>query len=180
MDSIKIYVHPLVVMSISDHYTRALYRQPKGKTVKVSGFVIGQQSGKQLDVANLIELPTGNEGSDEWRSFAQKRVKAYADMYSDLRVIGWYQAYQGQGDEPNDADYKFTNEVISPFCEGQEPLMFIFNVHSQPAEDKKVLPIFCYEAQRSGFKLLDFGLASSEAEQIAVNDVVEAVDPDAK
>lgn len=27
---------------------------------------------------------------------------------------------------------------------------------------------------------MDFGLASSEAEQIAVNDVVEAVDPDAK
>jgi hypothetical protein len=40
MDKSKISVHPLVVMSISDHYTRALYRQGSN-SVKVIGVVLG-------------------------------------------------------------------------------------------------------------------------------------------
>lgn len=44
MDKQKISVHPIVVMSISDHYTRALYRQSKDKqhTTRVLGLVLGQ------------------------------------------------------------------------------------------------------------------------------------------
>jgi hypothetical protein len=44
--------------------------------------------------------------------------------------------------------------------------MFVFNVMSQEAADKKQLPLFCYELNRSDNKLkqLYFSLASSDAE----------------
>ena len=62
MDKSKISVHPLVVMSISDHYTRALYRQGKQNTTRVIGLVLGQQNGLNLDVANLIEITLKPDG----------------------------------------------------------------------------------------------------------------------
>lgn len=62
MDKQKIQVHPLVVMTISDHYTRALYRQHKNQPTKVIGLVLGLQNGLNLDVANCIEICKDDNG----------------------------------------------------------------------------------------------------------------------
>jgi len=45
-------------MSISDHFTRAFYRQSKNTnhTIRVIGIVLGLKLGLTLDVANLIEI----------------------------------------------------------------------------------------------------------------------------
>ena len=51
----QIAVHPLVVMNMSDHFTRATYRQ-KQNVIKVMGLVLGRQSGLQLEVVNSVEL----------------------------------------------------------------------------------------------------------------------------
>lgn len=51
--------------------------------------------------------------------------------------------------------------------------MFVFNVNSKSAEAKKTLPLFCYEANKQieEFKQINFSLASSDAEQIAVDGI---------
>jgi len=68
------------------------------------------------------------------------------------------------------------NGPVSKFCGQATPLMLLMNPHSQSAKDKKKLPIFLYECGQ-GEKLLDFRLASSDVEQIGVNDVHTFVDP---
>lgn len=140
MDKSKISVHPLVVMSISDHYTRALYRQ--GASVKVIGVVLGQQNGLNLDVANLIEICLKPDGNID-ETFARERIAAYKKMYPDLEVVGWYTASKDANDEPSKDDLAMQANQITKFCEN--PLLFVFNVRSQTASDNKSLPLFCYE-----------------------------------
>lgn len=43
---LKVQVHPLVVMNVSDHSTRAKYIIPVQK--RVLGIILGKQEGKQL------------------------------------------------------------------------------------------------------------------------------------
>jgi COP9 signalosome complex subunit 6 len=104
MDKSKISVHPLVVMSISDHYTRALYRQGKQNATRVIGLVLGQQNGLNLDVANLIEITLKPDGTVD-EQFARERIEAYKKMYPDLEVVGWYSAAKNNQDEPNKDDF---------------------------------------------------------------------------
>ncbi len=125
MDKSKISVHPLVVMSISDHYTRALYRQ--GASVKVIGVVLGQQNGLNLDVANLIEICLRPDGNID-ETFARERIAAYKKMYPDLEVVGWYTASKDANDEPSKDDLAMQADQITKFCEN--PLLFVFNVRS--------------------------------------------------
>lgn len=64
-----------------------------------------------------------------------------------------------------------TTKSVTLFCEN--PLMFVFNVKSEAAEAKKTLPLFCYEANKLSeeFKQINFSLAASDAEQIAVDGI---------
>ena len=145
MDKQKIQVHPLVVMTISDHYTRALYRQYKSQPTRVIGLVLGLQNGLNLDVANCIEICKDDNGVVDSR-FAAERIEAYKKMYPELEVVGWYSATKDSGDEPSKDDYVLSTDVIRAFCEN--PLMFLFNVSSKQASDKKILPLFCYETSK--------------------------------
>lgn len=67
--------------------------------------------------------------------------------------------------------------------------MLIMNPLSTEAQGKKRLPLFIYESkqasddleqQKTSFVPIEFTLASSDSEQISVNDVAHAVDKDAK
>ena len=114
-------------------------------------------------------------------------------MYADLDVLGWYSAdAQGgatvQHDEPTDGDMNILKNVISKFAEN--PIMLIMNTKSQAALDKKKIPFFIYEQNNKAaiqgeappkpFVQLDYFLASEDSEQIAVDGVAHAIDPDAK
>lgn len=164
-------------MSISDHYTRALYRQ-ENPPIRVVGLIIGVQSGLHLDIANSIEIRMENGKIDE--QFARERIEAYKKMYDSLEVVGWYSADQANpNDEPLPEDEELTKTVISKFCEN--PLLMVFNGSSLGAQSKKKIPLFLYESRAQGkFSYLDFLLAASNAEQIAVDGIAHAVDSEAK
>ena len=50
--SLTIQVHPLVVMNVADHQTRAKYR---ANPPRVIGMILGKQRGRILEVENTIE-----------------------------------------------------------------------------------------------------------------------------
>ena len=52
--SLTIQVHPLVVMNIADHLTRAKFRMDS-KTPRVIGVILGKQEGRVLEICNTIE-----------------------------------------------------------------------------------------------------------------------------
>lgn len=53
-------------MNISDHFTRAKYRQPKGVPgYRVIGLILGRQDGRLLDIMNTFETDfTARDPSD--------------------------------------------------------------------------------------------------------------------
>ena len=85
----KLAVHPLVIMNMSDHFTRAIYRQ-KQQVIRVMGFILGRQSGLQLEVVNSVEIKRDHQSGAIDMQFARERITAYKTMYADLEVIGWY------------------------------------------------------------------------------------------
>jgi hypothetical protein len=101
-------------------------------------------------------------------------------MYDSLEVVGWYSADQGNpNDEPLKEDEELTRNFHPDIC--KNPLFMVFNASSKSAQSKKKLPLFLYESKAQGnFTVLDFQLAASNAEQIAVDGIAKAVDPLAK
>ena len=76
--------------------------------------------------------------------------------------------------------------VISKLCDN--PIFLLMNPNSQSAIDSKKLPFFMYAAGPIGsdgqptapYQTLEFSPASEASEQIAVDGVANAVDPNAK
>jgi COP9 signalosome complex subunit 6 len=52
--SVTISLHPLVLMNISEHWTRI--RAQDGKAQAVYGALIGKQEGRKIEVCNSFEL----------------------------------------------------------------------------------------------------------------------------
>jgi COP9 signalosome complex subunit 6 len=53
--ALDIALHPLVLINISDHYTRAKYASEE-KNPRVIGALFGVQSGRSVEVTNSFEL----------------------------------------------------------------------------------------------------------------------------
>jgi len=54
--SVSITLHPLAVLNISDHLTRAKYQMGKDSNYRVIGCLLGKQQGRFLDVVNTVEI----------------------------------------------------------------------------------------------------------------------------
>ena len=100
-------------------------------------------------------------------------------MFPNLTCVGWYSTGSDQKTDYPLEDDKRLQQAISSFCES--PVYMIMNVDSQLAREKKQIPVFVYETNQTlnTFELLDFQLAQSEDEQIAVTNVAQAIDPGA-
>lgn len=60
--SVTISLHPLVIMNISEHWTRI--RAQAGEACQVYGALIGKQKGRNIEVMNSFELKTDIVGDD--------------------------------------------------------------------------------------------------------------------
>ena len=56
--SVSIQLHPLAVMNVSDHITRARYMtsKDKHKKLRVIGVLLGKQEGRVLEIVNTVEI----------------------------------------------------------------------------------------------------------------------------
>ena len=188
-------------MNISDHFTRARYRQPAGTPgYRVIGIILGKQCGRTLEIMNTFEAPfAAQDFADPSvtnisinENFARTRAERYTEMFPDLEPLGWYSVKgtsspDSVSDQPTAADLACMSSQIGKLCDN--PIMMIMNPSSQAAMDAKKVPFFLYQkapvshdGQPSAipFVQLDFSPASEASEQIAVSDVHIAVDKDAK
>jgi COP9 signalosome complex subunit 6 len=57
MEKTDYKIHPLVLMNISDHFTRIKYRSQEGHKVKRAfGMLLGKQVGDNIEIENSVEL----------------------------------------------------------------------------------------------------------------------------
>ena len=62
------------------------------------------------------------------------------------------------------------------------PIYLIFNEQSEEAKKRKSIPIYIYDYNQVGkaYETVDYKLAQSEDERIAIDSVAKAIDPNAK
>ncbi|OQR93148.1 Voltage-gated Ion Channel (VIC) Superfamily [Achlya hypogyna] len=137
-------VHPLVLMNLCDHWTRA---QGMGK--QVMGALFGIQKGRNIEVMDSFELPTAAElqASDSpttLKTFLTQRTEQFAKVFPGFEFLGWY-AVQ---DKIQQSDLT-THRTLMEFNES--PLFLVLDPTPPPTtkgENVKVkLPLSLYESE---------------------------------
>ncbi|KAL7217638.1 hypothetical protein ACSBR2_010977 [Camellia fascicularis] len=110
-------LHPLVIVNISDHYTRLKSQsQPPpphnhrngGESTtttsppppRVFGCVIGVQRGRTVEIFNSFELLYDPSSHSLDRSFLEKKQELYKKVFPNFYILGWYST----GSEADESD----------------------------------------------------------------------------
>ncbi|XP_071498445.1 COP9 signalosome complex subunit 6-like [Diadema setosum] len=166
--SVAVALHPLVVMNISEHWTRI--RAQEGKPTQVLGALIGKQEGRNIEILNSFELLFDVIEGDIIvdREYYNTKEEQFKQVFKDLEFLGWYTT----GGAPNEADIKVHKQI----CEiNESPIFLKLNPLSRQAD----LPVTMYESvidliqgvATMLFVELNFTLATEEAERIGVDHV---------
>ncbi|KAF8571061.1 hypothetical protein P879_05541 [Paragonimus westermani] len=88
-----VVVHPLVLLSVVDHYNRS------GKVTtgqkRVVGVLLGEQRGTTLDVSNCFAVPFEEDKSDSrvWfldHDYLENMFAMFEKVNARERIVGWY------------------------------------------------------------------------------------------
>nr|CAG4645634.1 EOG090X08T4 [Lynceus sp. MCZ IZ 141354] len=167
--SVSVLIHPLVIMNISEHWTRI--KAQDGKALQVLGALIGQQKGRTLEIMNSFELmfDTIDDAIILNREYYNTKEEQFKQVFSDMDFLGWYTT----GDSmPTESDIQVHKQV----CEiNESPVLLKLNPYGRHSD----LPINVYESvidlinseATMLFVELSYTLATEEAERIGVDHV---------
>ena len=166
--SLTVALHPLVIMNISEHWTRT--KAQKGAAEKVYGAIIGKHKGRQIEVMNSFELDYNTiEGKVVIdRDYYNLKEIQFKQVFSTLDFLGWYST----GDAPAESDIDIHRQI----CEIDESPLFL---QLNPGAHHSDLPVVIYESiidlvggkARMLFVKLKYKLATEEAERIGLDHV---------
>lgn len=108
----KVVVHPLVLISVVDHFNRM---SKVGNQKRVAGVLLGSIRNKVLDVANSFAVPFDEDDKDAsvWyldHDYLDNMASMFKKVNAKERVVGWY--HTGPKLHPNDIRI---NELIRRF-----------------------------------------------------------------
>lgn len=149
-ESTPVILHPLVVLNVSDHFTRysvmrlfpeqcarrvaedAREGTPQfsggGKGTRVLGLLLGTQRGRTVEVCHSFELPGRIGRNDQTEvdiQFMHKRIEQYQQIFANYNVVGWYFI----GSAVTDEDLRLHTEVFSVLNEA--PILLVVNPDSK-------------------------------------------------
>lgn len=156
-DSSPVILHPLVVINVSDHYTRftAMRMFPEAAlrnaaqnsefathaitdadgNTRVLGILLGTQSGRTVEICHSFELPVTLSDSghmDVDVEFMQKRIQQYRQIFGQYNVVGWYCT----GSKVSSEDHRLHTEVFSVLNEA--PILLLMNPSLNAPGDRVV------------------------------------------
>lgn len=166
--SVSVSLHPLVIMNISEHWTRV--RAQEGQPKQVFGALIGKQKGRHIEVMNSFELVF--DKIDDYividKDYYNTKEEQFKQVFSDLDFLGWYTT----GNLPTESDIKVHKQI----CQiNESPIFLKLNPQLRQTE----LPVSIYESvidlvNGEATMLLvelSYTLATEEAERIGVDHV---------
>ena len=102
--ALQLTLHPLVIINISDHFTRGRC-QSNEAAPRVLGVLIGAQTGRHIEIANSFEvkvvdggcgMPSGQVGPD--LAYLKTRLEQYKKTFPKYEMLGWYSTTEGLRD----------------------------------------------------------------------------------
>jgi len=166
--SVSVSLHPLVIMNISEHWTRFKVQHSCPK--KVFGAIIGKQKGRNIEVMNSFELDVteidGQMIVD--RDYYNLKEEQFKQVFSDMDFLGWYSS----GDFPTKVDADVHKQILDIY---ESPLFLQLN----PGAKNSDIPLTMYESlydivkgeAKMLFVKLNYSLATEEAERIGLDHV---------
>eukprot|EP01095_Lingulamoeba_sp_RSL-Kostka_P007279 TRINITY_DN229_c6_g1_i1.p1 TRINITY_DN229_c6_g1~~TRINITY_DN229_c6_g1_i1.p1 ORF type:complete len:329 (+),score=101.01 TRINITY_DN229_c6_g1_i1:135-1121(+) len=159
-------LHPLIIVNITDHYTREKVRND---TDRVFGALLGTLTGKDMNIITTFELNITNAGIDE--TFLIKKLEQLKEVKNfQYGLLGWYST----GSDASELDLEVHQQFMK-FLES--PIYVMLDIKS--AEDGKAskLPCKLYTSEltivndtpKVRFRKSTYKVASGESERIAVN-----------
>lgn len=175
--SVTISLHPLVIMNVSEHWTRA--RAQEGKPVQVLGALIGQQRGRNIEVMNSFELVFDHIDGDIVvnMEYYQTKEGQFKQVFSEMDFLGWYTT----GESPTATEIKVHKQI---FQINESPICLMLN----PMARQTDLPVSIFESvidlvngqATVLFVQLEYTLATEEAERIGVDHVARVSSGDSE
>uniref|UniRef100_A0A9J2PAY9 COP9 signalosome complex subunit 6 n=1 Tax=Ascaris lumbricoides TaxID=6252 RepID=A0A9J2PAY9_ASCLU len=172
--SVAVSLHPLVIMNISEHWTRMWAQSADGKPIQVFGAVLGRQVGRHVELINSFEVKCsiGDDGHalvDE--EFFRSREAQYREVFPELDFLGWYTT---GGDVPTEGDLI----VHKQFCRLHDSPIMIKLDPAAANTDKLPLTVFeslvdASDESSMQWHQIPWCLASEEAERIGIEHVAQ-------
>ncbi|KAG0171488.1 proteasome regulatory particle subunit [Apophysomyces sp. BC1034] len=168
-------VHPLVLLSVTDHYNRVA----KDTRKRVVGVLLGQQKGKTVNVANSFAVPFEEDEKDPSVWFLDHNyVEAMNDMFKKVnakeKMIGWYHS----GPKLRSSDLEI-NELFKRYT--PHPVLVIVDVKPKDVE----IPTDAYfaieeikddgTASTKTFMHVPSEIVAEEAEEIGVEHLLRDI-----
>lgn len=113
-------LHPLVIMNISEHWTRL--KAQNASEQQVIGALIGKQQGRSIEIMNSFELLFDRIEMDIVvdRTYYNTKEEQFKQVFPDLEFLGWYTT----GDAPDESDIKVHRQI----CEiNESPVLLKLN-----------------------------------------------------
>jgi len=172
LGSVTVSLHPLVIMNISEHWTRT--KAQEGHPVQVFGAIIGKQAGRDIEIMNSFELDYNQiEGEVVIdRDYYNTKEEQFKQVFSDMDFLGWYST----GDHPTNKEISVHRQIT----ELNESPLFL---QMSPGAGGTDLPVSLFESvidmvdshARMLFVKLEYTLATEEAERIGLDHVARIV-----
>ncbi|KAF8568938.1 hypothetical protein P879_05140 [Paragonimus westermani] len=161
--SVSVRLHPLVVLNISEHWTRYKVRE-NSPNVIVYGVLLGTQEGHHVEISNSFELLLDDPHLSVNTEFYSTRESQCKQVYPDLDIVGWY-ATGGPITEKDELLNRQMQEL-------NESLLVLKLDPLQSCGEQ--LPVRVYESVvdndgKVHFRQVPYTLATDEAERIGVD-----------
>ncbi|KAJ5287234.1 hypothetical protein N7478_002920 [Penicillium angulare] len=192
---LHIQLHPLVLLTISDHITRHAARQQQGP---ILGALLGQQNGRVITLEHAFECPTtaGPNGEASLPSpWFEERVKQFKDVHKEppLDLVGWWSTAPTAAPDPSHLSVH--RQLLQDYNESAIFLAFHPSQLQASESHNAKLPLTIYESVIEGenvndaskdmqidgeelvlklrFRELRYSVETGESEMIGVNTIVQ-------
>merc|ERR1719230_644404 len=169
-----VVVHPIVLLSVVDHYNRVA----KGTTKRVVGTLLGEICDFKMHVTNCFAVPFEEDPRDPqvWfvdHNFHEQMFSMFKKVNAKERVVGWYST--GPKIKPSDLSI---HELYRRYC--PEPVLVVMDVQPKDVE----LPMESYysvqeqtsdEVFKRPFLHVNSAVGALEAEEVGVEHLLREI-----
>ncbi|KAJ1678874.1 proteasome regulatory particle subunit [Spiromyces aspiralis] len=174
----KVIVHPLVLLSVVDHFNR-IAKGVSGDNLRVVGVLLGHATKGYVEVSNSYAVPFEEDPKDpnSWfldHDYAETMRAMFKKINAKEKVVGWYHS----GPKLRESDLQI-NDIFKRYI--PDPVLVVVDV--QP-EDVGI-PTKAYfaieeisddgSAAKKAFKHVSSEIGAEEAEEIGVDHLLRDV-----
>jgi len=171
----RVLLHPMAILSMSDHYSRS---KARGTDTVMGGF-FGTYKEGVWEAIGSFGIPTIAAGpdlkldddclnTDKDRNVgisARDHYVSSKGVFPEYEVIGWYRS----GAYPGPADIESHQSACTAAAAGDVPEAFLVMLDPTAADDPELFPLSAYALEDGGFIPVSFTVESNEAESVCVS-----------